>query len=110
MACGEGSLPRFKTGIVREAPFDGHSSDSAVANTKQFTVEATSYAQVFVASAVGCGCSSPHRLLADPDSVGKSKTSTYEEDGECKSFAGFQSGHQRYTGRHPEKDPGKEEC
>jgi hypothetical protein len=109
-ASREGSLPRFKTGIAREAPFDEHSSDSAVANTKQFTVEATSYAQVFVASAVGCGCSSPHRLLADPDSVGKSKTSTYEEDGECKSFAGFQSGHQRYTGRHPEKTPGKEEC
>jgi hypothetical protein len=91
------SLPQFKTGIAREASFDEHSSDSAVANTKQFTVEATSYAQVFVASAVGCGCSSSHRLLADPDSVGKSETSTYEKDGECKPFAGFQSGHQRCT-------------
>jgi hypothetical protein len=77
------SLPQFKTGIAREAPFDEHSSDSAVANTKQFTIEGSSYAQVFVASAVGCGCSSSHRLLADPDSVGKSETSTYEKDGEC---------------------------
>jgi hypothetical protein len=80
--------------VLRIAPrslFAEFSGDSAVANTKQFTVEANSYAQVFVASAVGCGRSSPHRLLADPDSVGKSKTSTCEKDGECQSFAGFVS-------------------
>jgi ABC-type glycerol-3-phosphate transport system substrate-binding protein len=40
----KGFVPSIKTGIAREAPFDEHSSDSAVANTKQFTVEATSYA------------------------------------------------------------------
>jgi hypothetical protein len=34
MASGEGLLPQFKTVIAREAPFDEHSSDSAVANMK----------------------------------------------------------------------------
>jgi hypothetical protein len=91
-----------------EALFIELCTDSAVANAKQITVEATLYAQVFVASAVGCGRSSSHRLLADPDSVGKSETSTCEKDGECKPIAGFvfqRDTHNRcFSRRKPEKN------
>jgi hypothetical protein len=85
------ALLEIHPGIASKSPVAELSLDSTVANAKQITVEATLYAQVFVASAVGCGRSPPHRLLAEPESVSKSKTSTCEKDGECEPLACFVS-------------------
>ena len=52
-------------------------ADSAVANSQQIAVEPPLHAQVPFPSAVGCGRGASHRLLADPDSVGQSKTSAF---------------------------------
>jgi hypothetical protein len=115
LAPSRASLLQINTGTASRSSFDELSCDSAVANTNQITVEAILYAQVFVAFAVSCGRSSSHRLLADPDPVGKSKTSTCEKDGERKPIACFHCVPQRHTcnrcfsRRQPEKDSRQKE-